>query len=66
MPKITSTPSPQTIYNRRWRDTHSKSYDEYNDATAVWNNEKRRFLRILDIYSDRRPQGRPRKTPLVV
>lgn len=64
MPKITSNPTYQTMCNRRWRAKHSVAYDEFKDGICLWNKESRRFLRILDEYSGRRPQGRPRKTVL--
>lgn len=65
MPIITSTPSKQTLYNRAWRAKHTALYCDHIDGLCEWRKESRRFLRILDDFSGRLPQGRPRKEQIV-
>ena len=61
MPKLTSEPSKQTIWNRNWRAKHKTKYDALKQHACMWNKESRRFMRILDEYSGRKPAGRPPK-----
>lgn len=60
MPKITNSPTPKTISNRKWREKTANKYLIYKTNLATWYRISREFMKILD-ETERPPVGRPKK-----